>query len=158
MITNELRPENPAKTYLKRYRAMMARRESLQRAIEEAYDRATSCTQKLRAVHVDGGNAAYDRMAEDIVKVADSTEQLKAVLAQIDRDLQEILRAIDSVTDEMQKTILTLRYIEGLDWESIQDQLHVERSWGSKLHGRALWNVKQYLMQTGRLPPRFTHS
>ena len=158
MITNELRPENPAKTYLKRYRAMMARRESLQRSIEEAYDRATSCTQKLRAVHVDGGNAAYDRMAEDVVKVADSTEQLKKVLDQIDRDLQEILRAIDSVPDEMQKTVLTLRYIEGLDWESIQDQLHVERSWGSKLHGRALWNVKQYLMQTGRLQPRFTHS
>ena len=158
-MNTELRPENPAKTYLKRYRAMMARRESLQRAIEEAYDRATSCTQRLRAVHVDGGNAAYDRMAEDVVKAADSTEQLKAVLDQIDHDLSEILKAIDSVPDEMQKTILTLRYIEGLDWESVQQQLHVERSWGSKLHGRALWHVKQYLLQNDRLPaPRFTHS
>ena len=158
MITNDYRPENPAKTYLKRYRAMMARRESLQRSIEEAYDRATSCTQKLRAVHVDGGNAAYDRMAEDVVKAADSTEQLKAVMDQIDRDLKEILRAIDSVPDEMQKTILTLRYIEGLDWESIQEQLHVERSWGSKLHGRALWNVKNWLIQNGRIGPGFTHN
>ena len=145
MITNELRPENPAKTYLKRYRAMMARRESLQRSIEEAYDRATSCTQKLRAVHVDGGNAAYDRMAEDIVKVADSTEQLKKVLDQIDRDLQEILRAIDSVPDELQKTVLTLRYIEGLSWENIQEQLNYERTQTLQTHGHALWHVKKWL-------------
>lgn len=157
-MNSGIRPENPAKTYLKRYRAMMARRESLRRSIEEAYDRATSCTQKLRAVHVDGGNAAYDRMAEDIVTAADSTERLRAVMIQIDRELQEILAAIDSVPDEMQKTILTLRYIEGLDWESVQQQLHVERSWGSKLHGRALWHVKQYLIQEGRLSQRLTHS
>lgn len=150
MITNELRPENPAKTYLKRYRAMMARRESLQRSIEEAYDRATSCTQKLRAVHVDGGSAAYDRMAEDVVKVADSTEQLKKVLDQIDRDLQEILRAIDSVPDELQKTVLTLRYIEGLSWESIQEQLNYERTQTLVAHGRALWHVKQWLANKNR--------
>lgn len=145
MITNDYRPENPAKTYLKRYRAMMARRESLQRSIEEAYDRATSCTQKLRAVHVDGGNAAYDRMAEDVVKAADSTEQLKAVMDQIDRDLREILRAIDSVPDEMQKTILTLRYIEGLGWTDIQERLHYERTQTLVIHGRALWNVRRWM-------------
>lgn len=154
-MIQEIRPENPAKTYLKRYRAMMARRESLQRSIDEAYDRATSCTQKLRAVHVDGGNAAYDRMAEDVVKVADSTEQLKEVVKQIDRDLAEILKAIDAVPDEMQKTVLTLRYIEGLNWEQIQEQLNLERSWGSKLHGRGLWHVKQWLAQSGRLPQAF---
>lgn len=145
MITNDYRPENPAKTYLKRYRAMMARRESLQRAIEEAYDRATSCTQKLRAVHVDGGNAAYDRMAEDVVKAADSTEQLKEVVKQIDRDLAEILKAIDAVPDEMQKTVLTLRYIEGMDWLKIQEYINYERTQTLELHGHGLWHVKKWL-------------
>lgn len=142
---NEPRPENPAKAYLRRYRAMMARRDSLQRAIDEAYDRATSCTQKLKAVHVDGGNAAYDRMAEDVIKVADSTEQLKAVMDQIDRELQEILRAIDAVPDEMQKTILTLRYIEGLGWTEIQERLHYEERHIFMIHGRGLWHVKKWL-------------
>ena len=142
---NEPKPENPAKTYLRRYRAMITRRDSLQRAIEEAYDRATSCTQKLRAVHVDGGNAAYDRMAEDVIKVADSTEQLKAVMGQIDQELQEILRAIDAVPDEMQKTILTLRYIEGLGWTDIQERLHYEERHICMIHGRGLWHVKKWL-------------
>lgn len=141
----EYKQENPAKAFLKRYRAMLKRRESLQRAIDEAYDRATSCTQKLKAVHVDGGSAAYDRMAEDVVKATDSTEQLKAVARQIDRELSEILTAINSVPDEMQKTVLTLRYVEGLDWLKIQDNLHFERTQTLVVHGRGLWHVKQWL-------------
>lgn len=147
MRTEGFTPENPAKTFLKRYRAMIQRRESLQRSIDEAYDRATSCTQKLKAVSVSGGNAAYDRMAEDVVKATDSTQQLKAVLRQIDRELAQILKAIDAVPDEMQKTVLTLRYIEGLDWLRIQEQLHFERTQTLVLHGRALWNVKQWMVK-----------
>ena len=146
------RPENPAKTFLKRYRAMMQRRESLQRSINEAYDRATNCTGKLKAIPVSGGGAAYDRMAEDVVKIADSTAQLKAVLRQIDKDLAEILTAIDAVPDEMQKTVLTLRYIEGLDWLKIQEQLHFERTQTLVMHGRGLWHVKQWLLKKNYLP------
>lgn len=151
MAEYEYKPENPAKTFLKRYRAMMARRDSLQRSIDEAYDRATSCTQKLKAVHVDGGNAAYDRMAEDVVKAADSTEQLRAVIKDIDANLAEILEAIDAVPDEMQKTVLTMRYVEGLDWLNIQERLSYERTQTQKAHGFALWHVRQWMVRTGKL-------
>ncbi len=141
------KPENPAKTFLKRYRAMMQRRESLLRSINEAYDRATNCTGKLKAIPVSGGGAAYDRMAEDVVKIADSTAQLKAVLRQIDKDLAEILTAIDAVPDETQKAVLTMRYVEGLDWLKIQDQLHFERTQTLVVHGRGLWHVKQWMIK-----------
>lgn len=151
-MNNGARPENPAKTFLKRYRAMMQRRESLQRSINEAYDRATNCTGKLKAIPVSGGGAAYDRMAEDVVKIADSTEQLKAVLMQIDKDLAEILTAIDAVPDERQKTVLTLRYIEGLDWLKIQEKMGYEKTQALVIHGRGLWQVKQYLIKIGHLP------
>ena len=146
------RPENPAKTFLKRYRAMMQRRESLQRSINEAYDRATNCTGKLKAIPVSGGGAAYDRMAEDVVKIADSTAQLKAVLRQIDKDLAEILTAIDAVPDETQKAVLTMRYVEGTSWENIQGQLGYERTQTLVVHGRGLWHVKQWLIKKGHLP------
>lgn len=150
-MQNEMRPENPAKTYLKRYRAMLARRDSLQRSIDSAYSRAMSCTAKPKAVNVQGSPAAYDRMAEDVAGAIDGTEQLRKVVADIDRELAEILMAIESVPDEMQKTVLTLRYIEGMPWEQINEKLHIERSWGTKLHGRALWNVKQYLAETRKV-------
>lgn len=144
-MNQQIRPENPAKAFLKRYRAMMQRRESLQRAIDEAYDRATSCTPRLKAIHVDGGPAAYDRMAEDMAKVIDSTDQLKAVILQIDKTLADILAAIDAVPDELQKTILTMRYVEGLDWLKIQEQLHFERTQTLVMHGRGLWHVRQWM-------------
>ena len=147
----EVKPENPAKTYLKRYRAMLQRRDSLQRAIESAYSRATSCTARVKAVNVQGGNAAYDRMADDIVNAMDSTEQLRKVVADIDRELADMLAAIESVPDEMQKTVLTLRYIEGMPWDQINEMLHIERSWGTKLHGRGLWHVKAWMAEHGRL-------
>lgn len=146
----QLKPENPAKAFLKRYRAMMRRRESLQRSIDGALDRATSCTSKPKEVSVCGSPASYDRMADDVVTALDGTEQLRRVIREIDTELNDILTAIDAVPDEMQKTVLTLRYIEGLGWEQIQEQLQIERSWGSKLHGRALWHVKKWLTERGK--------
>lgn len=143
--------ENPAKTFLKRYRAMIQRRDSLQRSIDGAYSRAMSCTAKPKAVNVQGSPAAYDRMAEDVVTALDSTEQLRRVIADINRELADIVTAIENVPDELQKTVLTLRYIEGMPWEQINAQLHIERSWGTKLHGRGLWHVKAWMAEHGRL-------
>lgn len=147
---NSYRSENPAKTFLKRYRAMLKRKESLQRTIDEAYDRATSITQKLKEVTVSGGSP-HDKIADDVIRIADSTEQLKACMRQIDRELSEILTAIESVPDETQKTVLTLRYIEGLDWLRIQERMHYERTQTLVVHGRGLWHVKQYLIKTNYL-------
>lgn len=139
------RPENPAKIYLKRYRAMLARQESLQRAIDAAYDRAYSCTARLKPVTVSGGNGAFDRMAEDVAKIADETEQLRAVKRQVDAALAEILAAIDAVPDETQKAVLTMRYVERLDWISIAEKIQYEERQTFIIHGRALWAVNQWL-------------
>lgn len=139
------KPENPAKTFLRRYRALVARQESLQRSINAAYDRAYSCTARLKPVTVTGGNGAFDRMAEDVAKIADETEQLREAKARVNADLAEILRAIEAVPDEMQKAVLTIRYVEGLDWISISEKIGYEISNTYILHGRALWNVRRWM-------------
>jgi DNA-directed RNA polymerase specialized sigma24 family protein len=139
------RPENPAKTYLKRYRALLIQRDSLQRSIEAAYGRAYSCTQRLRPVRVQGGGSVYDRMAEDVARISDETEQLKAAKERAEAALAEILAAIQAVPDEMQKTVLMLRYVEGLDWISISERIGYEISNTYILHGRALWSVRKWM-------------
>ena len=139
------RPENPAKTYLRRYRALVVQRDSLQRSIDAAYDRAYSCTQRLKPVHVQGGGGVYDRMAEDVARITDATEQLRDAKAKVDAALGEILTAINAVPDEMQKTVLTLRYVEGLDWISIAERIGYEISNTYILHGRALWSVRKWM-------------
>ena len=139
------RPENPAKTYLKRYRALLIQRDSLQRNIDAAYDRAYSCTQRLRPVRVQGGGSVYDRMAEDVARISDETEQLKAAKERAEKALAEIMSAIQAVPDEMQKTVLMLRYVEGLDWISIAERIGYEISNTYILHGRALWSVGKWM-------------
>ena len=139
------RPENPAKTYLRRYRALLIQRDSLQRSIDAAYDRAYSCTQRIKPVHVQGGGGVHDHMAEDVARITDATEQLRDAKAKVDAALGEILRAIEAVPDEMQKTVLILRYVEGLDWISLADKIGYEISNTYILHGRALWAVRKWM-------------
>ena len=139
------RPENPAKTYLRRYRALVVQRDSLQRSIDAAYDRAYSCTQRIKPVHVQGGGGVNDRMAEDVARITDATEQLRDAKAKVDAALGEILTAINAVPDEMQKTVLMLRYVEGLDWRAIQEAVNYEETQIFVIHGRALWHVRRWL-------------
>lgn len=145
----EHRAENPAKTYLRRYRALVIRQESIRRAIDAAYDRATSITSRLRAVPVSGGGAG-DRMAEDVVRIMDETAQLEQLLDASAQALSEILLAIEAVPDEMQRTVLVLRYVEGMGWPDIQDKIGYERTQTLVIHGRALWAVRNWLKGEGK--------
>jgi DNA-directed RNA polymerase specialized sigma24 family protein len=139
------RPENPAKTYLRRYRALVVQQESLQRSIDAAYDRAYSCTQRIKPVHVQGGGGVYDRMAEDVARISDETEQLKAAKERAEAALAEILAAIQAVPDEMQRTVLTLRYVEGLDWITIAEKISYSEVRTYVIHGRGLVEINRWL-------------
>ena len=140
-----MRPENPAKTYLKRYRALVVQRDSLQRSIDAAYERAYSCTQRLKPIRVTGGGSVYDRMAEDVTRISDETEQLKAAKERAENALSQIMAAIQAVPDEMQRTVLLLRYVEGLDWISIAERINYEERMTFIIHGRGLWAVRKWL-------------
>ena len=142
------RPENPAKTYLKRYRALLIQRDSLQRSINAAYERATSCTVRLKPINVSGGAGAYDRMAEDVARISDETAQLEDAKTKTEMALSEIMEAIQAVPDEMQRAVLLLRYVEGLDWITLSERIGYEISNTYILHGRALWTVRRWMEKT----------
>ena len=139
------KPENPAKAFLRQYRARKIRMESLSREIEKARERALSVTVRPKEVNVMGSHAAFDSMAEAVCKAADASETLYAEYQECNRVLAQIMAAICAVPDEMQKTVLTLRYVEGLDWLDIQDKIGYERTQTLVIHGRALWNIKKWM-------------
>lgn len=143
MLINK--PENPAKAFLRGYRAGIMRAESLERAIDDAMERATSISVRLKPIMVQGGNGVYDHMAEDVCRAADATGVLIDELKKVKASLAEIMRAISSVPDEMQKTVLTMRYIEGLDWIAISERIHYEERQTFIFHGRGLIAVNKWL-------------
>ena len=143
------RPENPAKSFLSRYKYLCIQQESLQRSIQAAQDRALSCTVRLKPIHTQGGGGVYDRLAEDIAGKLDAEEQLALDLGEISKALSEIRAAINSLQSEAQKTVLTLRYIEGLDWQDVQEKIGYERAQTYIIHGRALRNVMKWMEAKG---------
>ena len=141
----DYRPENPAKTFLKRYRAALYRQASLIRSLNALRDRQTNCTVKLKAIQVQSGGFVMDRMAEEVVRAMELEDLILEQEREASKVLAEVLQAINAVPDEMQRTILTLRYVEGLDWISIQERIGYERTQTLVLHGRALWAVNRWM-------------
>ena len=150
-MTDTIRkPDNPAKAFLRQYRARKIRMESLSREIEKARERALSVTVRPKEVNVQGSHAAFDTMAEAVCKAADASETLYAEYQECNRVLVQIMQAINAVQDEMQKTVLTLRYVEGLGWLDISEKIGYEISNTYILHGRALLAVKQWLLKSAQ--------
>lgn len=141
----DYRPENPAKTFLKRYRSALFRQQSLIRSLNALRDRQTNCTVKLNAIQVQSGGFVMDRMAEEVVRAMELEDQILEQEREAAKVLSDVLKAIASVPDETQKAVLTMRYVEGLRWEQIQEQLHYEQTQVFVLHGRGLWAVNHWM-------------
>lgn len=136
--------DNPAKRFLRGYKALILRRDSLLREIERLRESITGTTVALKEDVVSGGGAS-DRMGATVAQIVDAEEALKPVLAEIGREVSRIMAAIESVPDEMQKTVLTLRYIEGLDWVKVSERINYEERQTFVIHGRALEEVNRWL-------------
>ena len=143
------RKDNPAKVFLRRYIALSGRVDALSLAISQAMERALNTGISLKEVKVLSSPAEHDPMARDVVNAIDSCEVLYKYKAEAETALREILSAIDSLTDERQKEILTMRYIAGLPFREIQEKIHYEATQMYVLHGRALIGINRWLNEHG---------
>lgn len=136
--------ENPAKIFLRGYKALLLRRESLLREVERMRESLTGTTVQLKQDVVTGG-CAVDRIGNIVPAIVDAEAVIRPELDEINRRIRIIFQAIDSVPDEMQKTVLTMRYIECLDWLHIQERISYEERQTFVIHGRALAHINTWL-------------
>lgn len=139
------RKENPAKVFLLRYTALCGRVDALNRAITDSMERAFNTGVSIKEIKVLSSPAEHDPMARDICNAVDATETLYAYKALAEDALREILTAIDSIQDERQKYLLTLRYINGLNFKDIKEKMHYEETQIFVIHGRALIGINKWL-------------
>jgi DNA-binding transcriptional MerR regulator len=139
------RQENPAKTFLRRYKALSGRVDALQRAIDEALARATNTGITLKEIKVLSSPAEHDPMARDVCNAVDACEILYQYKAKAETALREILAAIDSLKDERQKEVLTRRYINGDEFNKICVDMHYEKTLIFVIHGRALIEIRKWM-------------
>ena len=132
------------KAYLGQYRALSLRYEELTQQIRLLEERATDTAAKIRAVNVRGGGA-YDGNAEIIADIADARTALGETLRDCDHRMAEIIRAIEGVPLEMEKLVLTKRYISGKSWEAISQEIGYCKSSIYRLHGWGLADIRREL-------------
>ena len=145
--------ENPAKVFLRRYRSLCGRADALQKAIDEAMARAFGTALTLKQVKVLSSPAEHDPMARDVCNAVDATEILREEKAKAEEALREILAAIDSLKDERQKEVLTLRYVAGVSFPEIMEKIGYEKTQAYVVHGRALIEINKWLVQRQKREP-----
>ena len=99
----------------------------------------------LKEIKVLSSPAEHDPMARDIASAVDACEILYKKKADAEAALREILVAIDSLSDERQKELLTRRYVSGEGFPEIMSAMHYEKTQVFVLHGRALIEINKWL-------------
>ena len=150
------RQENPAKVFLRRYKALCGRVDALQRAIDEALARATNTGITLKEIKVLSSQAEHDPMARNVCSAVDACAILYQYKAEAETALREILSAIDSLKDERQKEVLTRRYITGQGYPEIAKQMFSSETRIYVQHGRALIEINKWLLRKGNENVRAT--
>ena len=141
------KPSNPAKDFLRQYVSLRERVDSLQRAIDDAMSRAFNTSVTLKEIKVLSSPAESDPMARDVCNAVDACEVLYEYKKNAEEALRRILQAIDALSDEKQKTLLTLRYVEGAEFGRISELMHYEKTQIFVIHGRALVEVNKWLKE-----------
>ena len=139
---------NPAKAYLMRYRALQFKCAALERAIRSAMENATNTTVALKEVCVQTSGGG-DMMANAVVSAIDATHILEEQRQEATKAMNEIMQAIKAVPDEVQQTVLIEKYINGRTLQQIQSDIHYEKRNTIIIHGRALWEVWQWMKRKG---------
>ena len=140
--------QNPAKAYLLRYQALKSKCAALERAIRTAMETATNTTVALKEICVQTSGGG-EMMANAVINAIDATKYLEEERQEATKVMREILDAIKAVPDETQQTVLIEKYINGRTLQQIQNDVHYERRNMTIIHGRALWEVWQFMKRKG---------
>lgn len=141
MRTREEREANEKRRFLERIGWYDDRIDSLQRSLKAEEQRK----QGVKAIdyqkeQIKGGNKdswealidKTDRYKQDIIDTCLKAVKLRA----------EILDVINKVDNPRWQLLLTLRYIERLNWDVIEDKMDITQNTRNKFHAQALKCVK----------------
>ena len=128
---------SPVKRYLMEYVALKQRRDALTDEIDRLRDATLRATSRITGFRP-AGAPDPGRKEDGMLRVVDAQERLATVIRHIDEALCARLALLEQLPDERQKTLLTLRYINGVGWEQIGYAMHYERTQIFDIHHQAL--------------------
>lgn len=131
--------DNRKKEYLMQYRRAVQHEEELVRQLEEVRQQYMLRSQQLDGMPRTGGAsdlsdyaARYDELLTALCDAASRTLELR----------KDITQRIESMSNELEKTILHMHYISGFKFEYIASQIGYTLRWTIYLHGVALQHLE----------------
>lgn len=140
--------QRAAREYLSRLRAldvMIALKHSHADDLREKSRRVTRAMDALSF----GGQG--DRVGEAAAQLADLEREILADYSALLSQRQEIESTIRRVPNETQRTVLEMRYIDGMPFFRIAMALHYDERTVYRYHQKALSHAALYLVETGRI-------
>ena len=126
------------KRWLSRYRELVETANAYCKQAGEWYDRAVSTTKPLTGLP---RASSPPRTDECYAKYMDCVSVSSEYAEGASKAMRQIRDAIEAVSDEKCRELLTHRYISGLKWYEIAGVMQYDQRWILKLHGKALGMV-----------------
>ena len=147
MMPDEKDPTRLAKRWLSDYRDLCCRRDALADELESLRASTLRATGHLSQAHV-SRLPAHGSFEERSLELVEAQNRLKQLVDHISESLAVRLALIEHLSDERFRLVLTLRYINGLEWFKVEHAMHYERRQVFYFHSEALKEVGK-LMEEG---------
>lgn len=128
------------KEFLSRYLEILAEEKDIREEIAYWESKAQKVTASWSAVP--SGGKGSDKVQTGAIKVAELRESLKDKINQLAAVRIEIERAIGTVQDDTQRRLLRLRYIKGIGFNKIAEEMNYGERQIQRIHGKALLACK----------------
>ena len=89
--------------------------------------------------HTQSNDAPFVKVLELLWK---RQEQVNRELAELDAKREEVKGAIEQLENKDERMLLLYRYVQGMKWEDIGEQLHASRTTLHRWHKQALSKIK----------------
>ena len=131
-----------AKEYLRQYGQIEREIERLLEERQRWVDLATRITPAYSDAPAGSQNSdgKIPAAVEQIIRWEDELEHRVKALITLRQEIDGVFRRLENPD---YRTVLQLRYIQGLTWEKVAEEMHYSYQWVCILHGRALQALKE---------------
>ena len=123
--------------WLRRYQDSLRREQELAEEVEQLRSRACKVTPSLSGMP--GGTGDGQTLPRAVEQILEAQQELEAQIEQCSRIRQEVVDAIEKVTNPRDKEILRRRYLLGKTFEQIGQTIHLDNRWVRRLHRKLLF-------------------
>ena len=111
-----------AKEYLNQYLGIKAEIKRLKAQLQELRDLCDQTTVDPSAEKVQS-SGSKDRLGDIVSQMADKEAEIQVKIEQAFRKMEEIEETIELLADPDEKLIIQMRYIKGMKWSQIIDEI-----------------------------------